>query len=87
MAEVAETPSPTIPPVETQVSAVPAPSVASSQPVPKPGDELRVIQMLLVEGIFPGKVAPSVVKSFNFLEQMITVVEKAAEDAKSKNQA
>ena len=52
--------------------------------VPKvsPAKDLREIQALIANGIFPGNVAPSVVKAYNLLEQMAQVVEKAATDAK-----
>jgi len=41
-----------------------------------PAQDLRDIQYLLLNGIFPGNVAPSVVKSYHLLEQMASQVEK-----------
>lgn len=43
-----------------------------------PAADIRDIQALLVNGIYPGQVAPQVVKSFQLLEQMAVEVEKAA---------
>lgn len=45
---------------------------------PSPAADLREIQNLLVNGIFPGQVAPSVVKSFQLLEKMALQIEAAA---------
>ena len=47
-----------------------------------PAQDLRNIQNLIVNGIFPGNVAPEVVKAYKLLEDMAQVVEKAATDAK-----
>lgn len=46
---------------------------------PSPAQDLRDIQMLLVQGIFPGQVAPAVVKAYSVLEQMAKQVEADAE--------
>lgn len=51
---------------------------APEAPKPSPAQDLRDIQMLLVNGIFPGQVAPSVVKAYSLLEQMASKVEKDA---------
>jgi hypothetical protein len=56
-----------------------APSPAAEAPVskPSPAADLREIQNLLVNGIFPGQVAPSIVKSFQLLEKMAQQIEQA----------
>lgn len=46
--------------------------------VVSPAQDLRDIQYLLLNGIFPGNVAPSVVKSYHLLEQMAVQVEAVA---------
>jgi hypothetical protein len=43
-----------------------------------PAADIRDIQALLVNGIYPGQVAPQVVKSFQLLEQMAREIEKGA---------
>ena len=43
-----------------------------------PAKDLREIQQLLTNGIFPGNVAPAIVKAFNLLENMALVVEREA---------
>jgi len=75
--------------VEPKVNAVPVvPSdkVAEKvveKPKESPAKDLREIQALIANGIFPGNVAPSIVKAYNLLEQMAQVVEKeASKDAK-----
>jgi|SRR5579872_1691009 len=40
-----------------------------------PAQDLRDIQMLLVSGIFPGNMAPAIVKAYSLLEQMAIAVE------------
>lgn len=47
-----------------------------------PAKDLREIQALLVNGIFPGNVAPQVVKAFHLLDQMCLTIEKAANEPK-----
>jgi hypothetical protein len=63
-----------------------ADAVVVDKPVEKPkvspAQDLRNIQNLIVNGIFPGNVAPEVVKAYKLLEDMAQVVEKAAADAK-----
>lgn len=56
-------------------------------PVVSPAKDIREIQALLVQGIFPGNVAPTVVKAFNLLENMAQIVEKASAGASGANQA
>ena len=63
------------------------PNVEAKPAQPKvvsPAQDLRDIQALLVNGIFPGNVAPQIVKAFQMLESMAQLVEK--EHAK-QNQA
>lgn len=43
-----------------------------------PAADLREIQQLLVMGIFPGQMAPSVVKAYQLLEMMAKQVEDDA---------
>lgn len=76
----------TINPVEVE-----APKTAIDGPVVEakkvsPAQDLRDIQYLLLNGIFPGNVAPSVVKSYHLLEQMAVQVEKDAADKAAKHE-
>jgi len=53
-----------------------AEEVKTVPPVEKsPAADLRDIQQLLVMGIFPGQMAPSVVKAYQLLEMMAKQVE------------
>lgn len=65
-------------PVVTEVPKTEPPKVS-------PAKDLREIQALLANGIFPGNVAPTIVKAYNLLEQMAQVVER--ESAKQENPA
>jgi hypothetical protein len=47
-----------------------------------PAKDIREIQMLIVNGIFPGNVAPQVVKAYQLLESMAVEIEKGAALAK-----
>lgn len=67
------TPEATTPP---EATAAPAEKKAS------PAQDLRDIQMLLLGGIFPGNVAPAVVKAYQLLEQMSQKIEKDASEPK-----
>jgi hypothetical protein len=68
-------------PVVADAVVVEKPAVEA--PKVSPAKDLREIQALIANGIFPGNVAPSVVKAYNLLEQMAMVVEKeASKDAK-----
>lgn len=69
------------PPVESKEKAAPAPSKQAS-----PAQELRDIQYLLLNGIFPGNVAPAVVKSYQLLETMAKNIEDSSV-AKQENKA
>jgi hypothetical protein len=59
-------------------------NTVAEKPKVSPAQDLRNIQALIVNGIFPGNVAPEVVKAYQLLEQMALVVEKEAADAASK---
>lgn len=61
--------------VNTEVPKIEAPVAAK----PSPAQDLRDIQALVVNGIYPGNVAPSVVKAYQLLERMAVEIEKAAE--------
>ncbi len=58
----------------SDVPAVPAEKKAS------PAQDLRDIQMLLLGGVFPGNVAPAVVKAYQLLESMAVKVESNVEN-------
>lgn len=49
--------------------------VKQEAPKAGPAQDLREIQALLVNGIFPGNVAPQVVKAFHLLDQMCSKIE------------
>ena len=55
--------------------------IVAEKPKVSPAQDLRNIQALIVNCIFPGNVAPEVVKAYQLLEQMALVIEK---DAASK---
>ncbi len=61
-------------PAKEEAKAAPAAKVAS------PASDLRDIQSLLVMGIFPGQMAPAVVKSYQLLESMAQKVELDAKN-------
>ncbi len=65
---VIETPS------KEEAKEAPAAKVAS------PAQDLRDIQGLLVMGIFPGQMAPAVVKAYQILEHMAQKVETEAKN-------
>ena len=61
--------------------------IVSEKVAPKvsPAQDLRNIQALIVNGIFPGNVAPEVVKAYQLLEAMAQKVElDAAHEAEFK---
>lgn len=73
---------------ETPVVETPQNQAEDVKDVPKPentpkqaspAQDLREIQQLLVMGIFPGQMAPSVVKAYQLLEAMAKGVEAQAE--------
>jgi hypothetical protein len=66
-------------PVSKDTVVIDAP--VAEKPKVSPAQDLRNIQALIVNGIFPGNVAPEVVKAYQLLEQMALVIEK---DAASK---
>ena len=73
----------TVPVMENQTAETAKPPVAEK--VVSPAQDLRDIKYLLLNGIFPGNVAPSVVKSYHLLEQMALQVEKAAAPVQGAN--
>lgn len=73
MSEATSTPVVENTPLESKESAVPAPSVKAS-----PAQDLRDIQQLLVGGIFPGNMAPAIVRAYSLLDKMALDVENAA---------
>lgn len=58
-------------------SSSPVTDASKETPVnkPSPAQDLRDIQGLLVNGIFPGQVAPAVVKAYQLLEHMAKAIE------------
>jgi len=60
-------------------SATEVPTPAATPSKVSPAQDLRDIQMLLVGGIFPGNMAPMVVKAYNMLEAMAKQVEASVE--------
>lgn len=57
------------------VNTEPTQPVSAPKQAPSPAQDLRDIQMLLVQGIFPGQVAPAVVKAYQLLEKMAVQIE------------
>jgi hypothetical protein len=47
---------------------------------PSPAQDLRDVQTLLVMGIFPGQMAPSVVKAYSLLEALAKQIEDEKQD-------
>lgn len=62
----------------SQEGPVPAQTEALEKRQPGPADELRQIQMLLINGIFPGNVAPQVVKGYQYLDALAAKIEAEA---------
>lgn len=58
------------------VEQVPPPSEAPKQA--SPAQDLRDVQMLLIGGIFPGNMAPAIVKAYQLLDKMCVEIESAA---------
>lgn len=78
MSEVTTAPEVVITPLESNPSASQPQAVAASEaPKVSPAQELRDIQSLLVGGIFPGNMAPAVIKAFNLLDKMSVEIENA----------
>lgn len=62
----------------SEATSVQDAEVKPEAPKESPAKDLREIQALLVNGIFPGNVAPQVVKAFHLLDQMCSQIEAAA---------
>lgn len=65
-------------PLESKNEGLPVDS-ATPQPKASPAADLRDIQTLLVSGIYPGNMAPAVVKGYQLLERMCTQIEASVE--------
>jgi hypothetical protein len=64
---------------ETVKEAVPtAPEAKTEAPKPSPAQDLRDIQALVINGIFPGNMAPAIMKAYQLLEKMCQEVENRA---------
>ncbi len=50
--------------------------------IPSPAQDLRDIQALVVTGIYPGNMAPAIVKAYQLLEAMARDVESKANVSK-----
>ncbi len=59
---------------EAVVNNTPAPQASK----PSPAQDLRDLQALVVTGIYPGNMAPAVVKAYQLLEAMAREVEAKA---------
>jgi hypothetical protein len=72
-------------PVRDAQASVEVPPVSDAKAAPadakkaSPAQDLRDIQYLLLNGIFPGNVAPAVVKAYQLLENMAKTVEAGSE--------
>lgn len=66
-------------PEAPESAAAPQPATAATPSKVSPAQDLRDIQMLLVGGIYPGNMAPMVVKAYNMLDQMAKTVEASVE--------
>lgn len=64
--------------IDTVVEPVPQPP--EETPKASPANDLRIIQTLLLEGVFAGKYAGMILASFKLLDHMAAQVEKAAND-------
>lgn len=73
MSDSIQTPVVELTPVVEADKAVPADSSKASKP--SPAQELRDIQQLLVVGIYPGNMAPAVVKGYQLLDKMCSTIE------------
>jgi len=70
---VEATPTPVV-----EAPATPVAAASPAQPAPvSPAQDLKEIQNLLVCGIFPGQMAPSVVKAYSLLQKMVENIESA----------
>lgn len=79
MSEATQTPVVENTPLESNpVASGPKPSNTSEAPKASPAQDLRDIQQLVVCGIFPGNMAPSVVKAYQLLDRMCVEIENSA---------
>lgn len=74
MSEATQTQEVEVSPVESNPTPV---TSEVSKPSVSPAQDLREIQHLLLGGIFPGNVAPAVVKAYSLLEKMCLEIESA----------
>lgn len=79
MDNAVNTPVVETPPSEVKADACQAEAKQESKPKASPAQELRDIQYLLLNGIFPGNVAPAVVKAYQLLDKMAVQVEASVE--------
>ncbi len=59
-----------------------AAKINTPAPTPSPAQDLRDIQALVVTGIYPGNMAPAIVKAYQLLEAMARDVESKANVSK-----
>lgn len=62
-------------PLETKAEAAPAEATKASPASISPAQDLRDLQQLLVMGIYPGNMAPAVVKGYQLLDKMCQKIE------------
>lgn len=68
-----ESPVVEAPKTETPAAEAAAPKAEAK---PSPAQDIRMIQALLTQGIFPGNAAPAIVSSYQLLEKMAQKVEE-----------
>lgn len=79
MSEATETPVVENPALKSNPTDVASEPTKASPAKVSPAQDLRDIQYLLLNGIFPGNVAPAVVKAYQLLENMAKTVEASVE--------
>lgn len=57
---------------------------AEAPKVESPAKDIREIQGLLVSGIYPGNVAPAIMRAYQLLEAMAQQIEKATKNEPAK---
>lgn len=87
MSDATNTPVVDVTPLETKAEAsqVDAATQPTAAPV-SPAKDLRDLQQLLVLGIFPGNMAPAVVKGYQLLDHMCSKIEGAVKEAGLPNE-